>query len=744
MRRHFFIFPAIMVMLAASAIYLNHLIGSILLGIWLLRIYRLKLPHFLVQNLFLLSAFGAVCALQQHVVQKRTLAPAENCMIRLKIYPDNLHFDGDHFSGRAKVLKSHAPVLFYGCFKPSRDLNRLRKNRKTIIINANVKVNRLQKPTNFNQFDAKRYFKSLGITNSLQINQVSQIRTINSLNVFNWIHNFRQGLLLKAQHLPNSLRLYTRGLLLGDSKVETDQELNGIKTLGLIHLFSISGFHVYYLMNCLELIFIYLHWTRERYRWIIIGFLPLYYLFAGASIGLLRSILMVEIGLHGRALKHHLGSLDVWSLALLLNLLIEPECLCQFGCQLSYALSLALIYTRKYPFWKQTIFMNLISLPFILFNLYDWHCLTIAANLLILPMFSIVILPIVIGGVVVSSMLPGFSQLADHGIRIFDAVLNWLSLLPEDVYFGKPNCILLILTMLFTLLFIAHPQKKGIFILAVFYGVMFVIIHFPLQGEVSYFDVGQGDSFLVREPFNRSVTVIDTGGKLNFGRSQNEAVHYAAEGTSINYLKSIGIHRVDNLCLSHQDADHCGDVPAFLKDLKVKNLLIPEGMEKNHNFMRRIEPNLGQTHLIPIKAGQHIPGLLLNIYHPFVSGRGDNHDSMVLGGHIGDKDWLFMGDLDQAGENEIRRHYPNLSTNVLKLGHHGSKTASGEGFLNQVHPQIAIISAGRHNRYHHPDPEVVSRIQKDHIRIYNTQKDGMISYRFTTQHGKWVVCRKQE
>ena len=674
-----------------------------------------------------------------HQINQQTLSPSGHRTLVLTVQPDDLKINGDSFSGQGRVAGYSQPFIFFGYLHHAGELKSVANLKRTSQWRINADINSIDSPTNVNQFSAKKYYQSIGVTNSIKINQIENIKRRHRFSLTDLIHEVRQAWLRRADHLPHSLSVYVKSLVLGDIGEENSPDLNGMKQLGLIHLFSISGFHVYYLISFLELWLIYLHMTREHYRIVLALILPLYFIFAGSSVGLLRSILMVEIALNSKIFKHHFSSLDIWSLALILNLWMQPRSLIQLGCQLSYALSLALVYTRHFRFLKQTIMMNLVSLPFILYNLYDWHVLTILANLFLLPLFSVLVFPVVIIGALGAHLFPLMGTFASGWLYYFDKLVNLLGSLPGNVHFGKPNVYLLILALFFTLKLMGHYRRRRLVILLLLYSVMFVSIHYPMNGEVTYFDVGQGDSFLIRQPFNRSVTVIDTGGRLQFGKQQTS---YQADRTSINYLKSEGIYRIDNLCISHQDFDHCGDVPAFLQELHVKHLVIPWGMNRNRNFMHRIQPYLKSTRLVPVKSGMRVDRLPLQVLHPFQAGLGTNADSMVLGGFLGRQKWLFTGDLDQNGELDVLHHFPDLTVDVLKLGHHGSKTASSSEFLDRLKPKIAVISAGRHNRYHHPDPEVIARLRKRHILIYNTQNQGMISYHFGYWGHDWSFARK--
>ena len=85
-----------------------------------------------------------------------------------------------------------------------------------------------------------------------------------------------------------------------------------------------------------------------------------------------------------------------------------------------------------------------------------------------------------------------------------------------------------------------------------------------------------------------------------------------------------------------------------------------------------------------------------------------------------------MGDLDRRGERQVLQDYPSLKVNIVKLGHHGSRTSSDPNFIKQLEPELAIISAGRHNRYGHPNQETLNTLKMENISSLSTQNQGMI------------------
>lgn len=274
------------------------------------------------------------------------------------------------------------------------------------------------------------------------------------------------------------------------------------------------------------------------------------------------------------------------------------------------------------------------------------------------------------------------------------------------------------------------------------YGLAFGVIHLPLHGEVTYFDVGQGDSILIREPFNRRVTLIDTGGHLSFAQPKwvpKTVPTYAATQTNINYLKSRGISHIDDLYLSHHDADHIGDLPAILQAFRVERILVPAGMETEAGWQHLLRGVRQSPPVVPITVGLQPR---LQVRHPFTAAPAENGQSTVLQGSFGGLNFLFMGDLDQAGERAMLSADAHLRTDVLKLGHHGSKTATAPDFVAQIQPRLAIISAGRQSRYGHPHEETLTTLRQAQVPAISTQTSGMIRYVYAGDHGYWQTKLK--
>jgi competence protein ComEC len=127
-----------------------------------------------------------------------------------------------------------------------------------------------------------------------------------------------------------------------------------------------------------------------------------------------------------------------------------------------------------------------------------------------------------------------------------------------------------------------------------------------------------------------------------------------------------------------------------------------------------------------VGAGAIIGKSDCRVYHPFKRGLGKNEDSIVVTMTLAGLRYMLMGDLDIAGEQRILSHYQVPRIDVLKCGHHGSRTSTSASFLAVVHPKLAIISAGKNNRFKHPHEEVLARLKAQHVQMLNTAELGMI------------------
>ncbi len=663
-----------------------------------------------------------------------------NCHESIKIYPDMIVSDGDRFHTLAVSPDTGRKTIYYARFQSLEQKQRITGSSRPLILTVTGEQQAINEATNINQFDMRAFYHHQKVYDMFSVSEIESLRPLMHESIADRIHDLRSRFNHYCRGLPKMLRIYAMGLISGNRESNFFEEMTGAQQLGLLHIFSISGMHVYYFLTVIDRLLTILGLGKKVKIVIKSACLAGYYLFSGGTPSLLRAVLTAAIVMLGQLVEIKVSPLAALSLTLMIHLFLLPEAMFMMSVQLSYGLAFGLIAVSKRSFLKQTVLLNLLSLPILLFHLYEWHVLSLAVNLMVLPLFGSTIFPLVLLGLGLGLINPQLTGPVEWLLRTFNDGLNLVGRLPGMILFGKPPVLIALLMFGLTLIVIIHLGKKLKICWAALIGLYlgtFIWIHYPLHGEVTMFDVGQGDSFLIRTPFNRSVTLIDTGGKPIFNQQkwQRGTENHQAARISINYLKSIGISQIDSICISHQDADHCGDLQAFIREMRIKQIVIPLGMQQNTNFMKRLAGKAPETLVLPVNDESRVSGLPLTVLHPYLSGKGGNGDSEVLSGRFGGLNWLFMGDLDQPGEMATLQRHPGLKADVIKVGHHGSRTSSNPQFISQIQPRLALISAGRNNRYHHPNEETLVTLNKAHVKILNTQKSGMVRYVYRNNTG---------
>lgn len=236
--------------------------------------------------------------------------------------------------------------------------------------------------------------------------------------------------------------------------------------------------------------------------------------------------------------------------------------------------------------------------------------------------------------------------------------------------------------------------------------------------QISYLDVGQGDSALLLSPQGKSM-LIDGG--LPKAYPQIEKA-----------LQDKGVKALDVVVVTHPHQDHMGAIPQVLENYPVKQLYI-NGKSKTKTYEKVLR--LAQEKQIPVgelTAGGALPwdeAVKIDIAGPFKTGVATNlnNESPIMRFTYNGHRFLFTGDAEIGAEDEALAYNKGfLKADVLKVGHHGSATSSMPAFALAVKPRIAIISVGQGNKYGHPDQTVVTRWQKLGALVYTTEKNGPI------------------
>ena len=253
--------------------------------------------------------------------------------------------------------------------------------------------------------------------------------------------------------------------------------------------------------------------------------------------------------------------------------------------------------------------------------------------------------------------------------------------------------------------------------------------------ELVMVDVGQGDSILLLAPGWNQATLIDTGGLSDF--KQKEAWRHRKKKdqgltTVVPALQAEGLSELSQVMLSHGDEDHVGNLKTIAKHLTIRQLIIGKGMEKIP-LMQEMKKRYPKIQWRLVLAGDEWKWNETTWKGLWPKGlsHAENEDSILALVTVMKQTILLTGDASEKVEEAVAHAHPNLQFSILKAGHHGSRTSSGEALLTLVQPRLAFISCGKHNHYGHPNPETLARLRATGAIIFRTDQDGQIRLRLT-------------
>ncbi|WP_125707068.1 ComEC/Rec2 family competence protein [Lacticaseibacillus porcinae] len=531
-----------------------------------------------------------------------------------------------------------------------------------------------------------------------------------------WLYGLRASLQRRIAAMPPHVSRYALGLLLGQVNGDADGMRQTFIALGIFHLFSVSGLHLFALIGALYWLSDHLRIPKEAIDWALIFSLPALLILIPPGAGILRAVWMrVGLSLNSR-LHLNLSTFDIFSLVLAGNLLWRPLVLHTFGGQLTYLLTGVLMLLPEMPPWQLAWRLVGASLPVVVAQTYRIHLLSGWFNWLLMPVFELAVMPLLL--VVVIFPHTGLTNGLEWALTQGEAGLTGLANLPGLVVFGAvPSTFAIIGVIIFLISTVQHRIRYFILWLGVAYGVA----QWHPQTRVIVFDVGQGDAILIEGANKSGTMLVDTGGRI-FGTSTNPP----ALRVIVNYLYARGYSHLDTLVLTHADADHVGDAAVLTKQLPVTTMISTPLAIDQSVIQNAAKGQVKQWHTVLAGDTVRAGAIAMQVVAPKSTDATEkNADSIVLYGKIDNSNWLLTADADAGVESRelIPQH---LAVDYLKVGHHGSSTSSSPAFIDQWQLKAALISAGVNNRYGHPTPQTITTLEAAGDPWYNTATSGML------------------
>ncbi|MCY1103391.1 DNA internalization-related competence protein ComEC/Rec2 [Shouchella clausii] len=618
---------------------------------------------------------------------------------------------------------------------------------------VNGKLSEPDPPRNRYAFDYSRYLYEQRIHWLLEAESGSFVcKRMDRLSLLTHLQAFRAQLLHEAvAAFPKEAGGIVLALTLGERFYVEEDVIEAYSTLGIIHLLAISGLHVGLVTGAAFFICIRIGLTRERAALFMLILLPIFAILAGAAPPVVRASAMAFVFFLFALRKWRVHPLFGFATIYFLYLLFDPYKLFQLGFQLSFLVSFALIFSAKTiqtangGYLRQmctvTTIAQLAGLPLIFFHFYEWSPLSLLLNLVYIPLVSFVVLPFSFLSLFSFAWLPEqvnwFIVLLESLLTFVHPAILKLSGSTFQLVLGKPP-IWLVVAMYVALAFaFVHWQEQKWPLRFAFLPFVACLIvgalapYVQSKAVVTMIDVGQGDSFLIELPYRKGVYMIDTGGVAVYCEEEDwqQRKNTFDPGSDViaPFLKAKGISKIDMLVLTHGDYDHIGGATGLLNEINVEQVIYPEGPIEKETEIELLENiDASPTNLHFTKANEVLAENWYVLHPPEGEHVKGNDSSVVLFAKIEGVTFLFTGDLEEAGEQRLIRSYPGMQADVLKVGHHGSLSSTTEPFISQVAPRYAFISAGAQNRFGHPHPEVVERLERANIVVWRTDIHGMV------------------
>ena len=607
----------------------------------------------------------------------------------------------------------------------------------TVILRGTYRAAR--RPLNPGEMDVPAWLAREGV--SAVVSDVSVTRVIRprgrQSRTARDAHGYSQRMQLAIQSrindlFPDRTARVVQAMVLGHRDSLEEEELSIFRRSGLSHLLAVSGLHVGVLCGAILLLLrgcilrtsMTVQWRQTIMTAAIalIGFAYGWLLDWPPSVS--RAILMMVVGWTSRLTGRDGWLARGWVVSLVIILIIRPAALFDLGAQLSFAAvggiclarPAATRTTRSHPVAgaiRMTLAASMATTPFLLWHI-GWVPLgTLFASPLAIPLasfsllaaFTALILPFGGDAVAVLATL-GFDSLAWIAST---TASGWNPLLVSGAATWWSISGVLLATLWFML---ANPHRPWIRVTPVIF-LLGTTLYFSqstmVKLSITMLDVGQGDALVIEWQNNRGL-VVDTGSGARSGSIVEQ------------FLSRRGYPDVD-MVLSHADQDHAGGA-AFLLDR------IP---------MQHVFTAWKNDFSSLVQAGDRLPSswpVRYFVLHPRKPGR-ENEASLVVLAALPGIRLLMTGDAEQKSEHAILEAWKPLldeghadNVRILKVGHHGSITSTGEDLLSIFQPDIAMISAGSGNPFGHPHADVLERLSKAGSRVMSTVGSGAIRVQF--------------
>lgn len=550
-------------------------------------------------------------------------------------------------------------------------------------------------------------------------------------------HRFERSL----SYLPADQSVLIKGIFFGDTSGLDYRTSDILSKSGIRHCFAVSGLHVGYVLLFLNALGGLFRFGRKGKAALILPCLFLYAAMTGFSPSVLRASIMCLMVLGAGIFGREKNSFNGLGAAALLLLLWDPQMLLQSGFQLSFIAMFSILFFMPwlercvpgdFP-GKGPLFVTIAAqIGMIPILAYMFHVVSIVS------FFVSTVCCLLVGGMVVlcfgalilSIVAPVFGAVllipcGLIGKMILAGVSFGVELPFAYLYKGDFGILWLLLIYALLCLIVALPKLKERRVLPlVLMAALFTVFLFPVAGEkeeleITFLSVGEGDAIYLRLPNGDDVM-------MDAGDPKEGSVGYY---TIRPFLLSRGVDDLERVILSHNDDDHSGAVAYLAESFGIENYVIPSAASASFEDVLGLAER-DDADITFVSAGDVLDlggGVKLEVFWPERASQGESNElSLVAKLTYGDFSVLFTGDVEGSGLKALEASREDISADILKIPHHGSKNSFDEVFYEKADPDAVLISVGP-NSYGHPSEEVVSYWQKHHVDCYRTDLCGAVT-----------------
>ena len=608
--------------------------------------------------------------------------------------------------------------------------------------------------SNPGEFDGAEYYRIMGQQGRImKCFLVKQSKTCDGFRECMYRLRAYLSMLMDASYGAEDASVM-KAMLLGE-KGTLDAEIKELyRQNGIIHVLAISGLHLSVIgMGC-HSIFRKMRLPIAVNIILSLGLMYCYGTMTGMGVSMLRAYIMFTLHLCARLAGRTYDLLTAVSVAAAAVLMQQPLYLghsgflfsfgavCGIGIFLPAAMENLFGQGKAEQMLLSGIVISLSTLPVYLCFYYEFPPYSVILNLIVIPCMTLVLLCGLVSLGMAAWFLP-FGKAAAYPVHLllglYEKCCTLCLRLPDSVWVtGCPEKwqVLLFVSTLAALTVWNRRLSRIGFWQIVLCALLALSVRMPMGLQITMLDVGQGDCIYVAEDDGIHM-LIDAG-------SLDESD--VAGRRMLPYLKYEGVSYLDAVAVTHPDSDHINGICGMLQEMDtcgitVGRLYLPDVGERGRNEQYCKLEQLAKEAGVPVSYiglgdSLHCGGVMLTCIHPE---KGWNSEDVNAGSTVfymtyGEFSALLTGDLEGEGERKVLERIEEgilggnkVDITLLKVAHHGSRYSTSEAFLEAVNPRIALISAGRDNRYGHPHEELLDRLETAGCLVLRTQQSGAVT-----------------